>query len=79
MRCGAGFFMGNSLSDPKDLLIPFVGTDRTGSRLVLAEGIIAPRSGVELEHTFRVLPFLLRRNLFGKSPMLGDLLLFDSI
>ncbi len=27
MRCCVGFFMGNSLSDPKDLLIPFVGTD----------------------------------------------------
>jgi hypothetical protein len=27
MRCCAGFFMGNSLSDLEDLLIPFVGTD----------------------------------------------------
>jgi hypothetical protein len=26
MRCCAGFFMGNSLSDPEDLLIPFAGT-----------------------------------------------------
>jgi hypothetical protein len=25
MRCCAGVFMGNSLSDPKDLLIPFLG------------------------------------------------------
>src|ERR1035438_8106930 len=25
MRCFDGFFMGNSLSDPRDLLIPFLG------------------------------------------------------
>jgi hypothetical protein len=25
MRCCVGFFMGNSLSDPGDLLIPFFG------------------------------------------------------
>jgi hypothetical protein len=25
MRCFDGFFMGNSLSDPRDLLIPFFG------------------------------------------------------
>jgi hypothetical protein len=29
MRCCNGFFMGNSLSDSKDLLIPFVGTNPT--------------------------------------------------
>ena len=27
MRCCDGFFMGNSLSDSKDLLIPFIGTN----------------------------------------------------
>jgi hypothetical protein len=27
MRRCDGFFMGNSLSDPKDLLIPFIDTD----------------------------------------------------
>jgi hypothetical protein len=27
MSCCDGFFMGNSLSDSKDLLIPFVGAD----------------------------------------------------
>jgi hypothetical protein len=27
MGCCDGFFMGNSLSDPEDLLIPFVVTD----------------------------------------------------
>jgi hypothetical protein len=27
MRCCAVFFMGNSLSDPKDLLIPFIVTN----------------------------------------------------
>jgi hypothetical protein len=27
MGCCDGFFMGNSLSDPKDLLIPFIGTN----------------------------------------------------
>jgi hypothetical protein len=25
IRCRVGFFMGNSLSDPEDLLIPFFG------------------------------------------------------
>jgi hypothetical protein len=29
MRCCDGFFMGNSLSDPKDLLIPFLSTNPT--------------------------------------------------
>jgi hypothetical protein len=29
MSCCDGFFMGNSLSDPKDLLIPFIGTNPT--------------------------------------------------
>jgi hypothetical protein len=27
MRCCVGFFMGNSLSDSKDLLIPFIVVD----------------------------------------------------
>ena len=27
MRCCDGFFMGNSFSDPKDLLIPFPSTN----------------------------------------------------
>jgi hypothetical protein len=27
IRCCAAFFMGNSLSDPKDLLIPFIVTN----------------------------------------------------
>src|SRR5271155_2613988 len=27
MRCCAGFFMGNSLSDPEDLLILFIGSN----------------------------------------------------
>jgi hypothetical protein len=30
MRCCAGFFMGDSLSDPEDLLIPFSSTNLPG-------------------------------------------------
>jgi hypothetical protein len=30
MRCCTVFFMGNSLSDPKDLLIPFIVTNTVG-------------------------------------------------
>ena len=36
-------------------------------------------SGGDLEHTVVVLPFLFRRNLFGESPVLNDLLVFNPI
>jgi hypothetical protein len=44
MRCCDGFFMGNSLSDSKDLLIPFIGTDPTDEPITAGLRVILPES-----------------------------------
>jgi len=66
MRCCDGFFMANSLSDPRDLLIPFFGkfeTDRVEAQGGWGEGWRGRRliTGLLVRQKEPPLPVLRRR------------------